>query len=166
MKTFYTTLSLLTTAALGYAVYFDYQRRNNFEFRRSIHKKALDFKKQQEVKEVEAAKQKLLEIQNYVITGLAKDPLPTGAAAGGEDNSAYFQKLVEDGEKLASQPGMAMEAAFSFYKALCIFPNPVNLLSIYQRSVPAPIYETIALMIAAMPPANVATMMPGQDNIE
>ncbi len=34
-----------------------------------------------------------------------------------------------------------MDAALCFYKALAVYPNPTDILGIYQRSVPEEVYE-------------------------
>ncbi|CEP61544.1 TOM complex receptor protein TOM20 LALA0_S03e05226g [Lachancea lanzarotensis] len=150
--------SVTAVAALaGYAVYFDHQRRNNPSFRKSLKRK-LKKHAEEEKQEKERAKQlKLAQVGEYLSAELAKDPVSTDPA----QRETVFTTNVELGEKLASVPGNELEAASKFYKALSVYPNPADLLGIYQRSVPEAVYEYIVLMIAIMPPVNVSTFLSG-----
>lgn len=38
-------------------------------------------------------------------------------------------------------PGSHLDAALSFYRALRIYPSPVELVMIYQKTVPPPIFQ-------------------------
>ena len=146
-----------TVAIAGYAAYFDHQRRNNPEFRKSLKRK-LKKHAEQEKEEKERAKQlKLAHVGEFLTAELAKDPVSTDPA----QRETVFTTNVEMGEKLASVPGNELEAALKFYKALSVYPNPADLLGIYQRSVPEAVYEYIVLMIAIMPPVNVSTFLSG-----
>ena len=41
-----------------------------------------------------------------------------------------------------------MEAALAFYKALKVYPQPKDLISIYDKTVPKDILEVLAEMVA------------------
>lgn len=41
-----------------------------------------------------------------------------------------------------------MEAAFCFYKALKVYPQPRDLITIYDKTVPKPVIDILAEMIA------------------
>ncbi|CCE65745.1 hypothetical protein TPHA_0M01700 [Tetrapisispora phaffii CBS 4417] len=141
----------------GYAIYFDYQRRNNLMFRKNLkkeHKKQMKAAKQQQE---EDKQKKLKEVGDSLAKELATDPIPTAPA----EREAAFATNVEMGERLASVPGKEMESACKFYKALSVYPSPADLLGIYQRSVPESIYELIVLMIAVYPPTNIASIING-----
>lgn len=44
-----------------------------------------------------------------------------------------------------------MEAALCFYKALKVYPQPGDLIQIYDKTVPKPILDILAEMIASDP---------------
>lgn len=41
-----------------------------------------------------------------------------------------------------------VEAAFSFYKALKVYPQPGDLITIYDKTVPKPVLDILADMVA------------------
>ena len=43
---------------------------------------------------------------------------------------------------------MKMEAALSFYKALKVYPSPGDLITIYDKTVPKPVLDILAEMVA------------------
>lgn len=48
-----------------------------------------------------------------------------------------------------------MEAALCFYKALKVYPQPKDLISIYDKTVPKPVIDILAEMIAQDPTISV-----------
>ena len=48
-----------------------------------------------------------------------------------------------------------IEAALCFYKALKVYPQPKDLISIYDKTVPKPIIDILAEMIALDPTISV-----------
>ena len=44
-----------------------------------------------------------------------------------------------------------VEAALCFYKALKVYPQPSDLISIYDKTVPKPVIDILAEMIASDP---------------
>jgi import receptor subunit TOM20 len=81
-----------------------------------------------------------------------------------EQSEAYFMGQVNLGEQLSSQgqspaglfarpipdfffffgiagPNSALQAALCFYRALRVYPSPVELIVIYQKTVPEPIFK-------------------------
>ncbi len=90
-----------------------------------------------------------------------------------EDKEAFFmnevsrgETLIQDGENLffyikkishteiligSSQ----VEAALCFYKALKVYPQPKDLISIYDKTVPKPVIDILAEMIALDPSISV-----------
>ncbi|GFZ52104.1 hypothetical protein JCM24511_09877 [Saitozyma sp. JCM 24511] len=144
-----TQIALLTAATavtglVGYAVYFDYMRRNNPEFRKNIrkqHKKlaaeAETRAKEERERNTKALRAALVEIQ------MEDQPVSP------EQQEAYFQEQVAEGEKLASQgPDLYVEAATHFYRALRVYPQPVELLMIYQKVVPPPVFALLLELTA------------------
>ncbi|WWC90425.1 uncharacterized protein L201_005360 [Kwoniella dendrophila CBS 6074] len=133
------TAAVAVTGFLGYAVYFDYMRRNSPEFRKSLkrqHKKLAVAAEQQSKAEKErnskALKLALLEIQLEA------------APSSPEQQEAYFQEQVAEGEKYAAMgPEYHVKSASHFYRALRVYPQPLELLGIYQRVVPAPVWALL-----------------------
>lgn len=48
-----------------------------------------------------------------------------------------------------------VEAALCFYKALKVYPSPRDLISIYDKTVPKPVIDILAEMIAIDPTIDV-----------
>ncbi|KAK5778523.1 Tom20 family protein PWA37_000219 [Arxiozyma heterogenica] len=139
----------------GYAVWFDYQRRNNAEFRKNLRQRAKKQKKKDELEAMEAKKARVSAVLQFLSEELEKDPISTDPT----EMEKVFTTNVEYGERLSMVPGNEMEAAVKFYKALAVYPNPADLLGIYQRTIPENIYEYIVIMIAVIPPANITSFI-------
>ncbi|GAA6002872.1 hypothetical protein JCM10207_001876 [Rhodosporidiobolus poonsookiae] len=138
------TTGVLAAATVGYAVYFDYQRRNNPVFRKKLlreHKK-LDkkIKVQEEVgaKEIKQALERAVQL-------VKNEPVPKSA----EGKEQYFMEQVALGEQLAARsPEFYVASALSFYKALKVYPAPQELLMIYQKTQPAAVFDLIMELIS------------------
>ncbi|KAI8087048.1 mitochondrial outer membrane translocase complex, subunit Tom20 domain-containing protein [Gilbertella persicaria] len=135
---------VLTTLGLGYLVYFDSQRRSNPEFRRQLRrerKKAVKEAKEAEKSSTES-KLKLIE---RVIVECARENYPTSP----EQKEKYFMEQVAAGEALCGQgPQYYDDAILPFYKALKVYPAPMELIMIYQKTIPEPVFQTIASILA------------------
>ncbi|ODV65428.1 protein import receptor MAS20, partial [Hyphopichia burtonii NRRL Y-1933] len=77
----------------------------------------------------------------------------------GKEN--YFMEQVSIGEKKATE-GSVVDAALCFYKALEVYPNPTDILGVYQKTVPQDVYEAIIMMIALRPPASISNVLGDQ----
>ncbi|CAL9732415.1 mitochondrial import receptor subunit Tom20p [Monosporozyma unispora] len=148
--------ALLTGAAaalavLGYAAYFDYQRRTDPAFRQQLKKRAKKQRKEAKQKENASQKAKQEEIVRFLTNELVKDP-PSNASP--ENVQTLFMTYVSEGEKLCTIPGEEMNAAVKFYKALTIYPRPGDLLNIYEKTIPPYIWEDVVLMLEQLPPVN------------
>ncbi len=67
-----------------------------------------------------------------------------------EDKEAYFMAQLQMGETLAAKgPVFYEKAATCFYKALRIYPEPMNLLMIFQQSLPEPVLAIVMEKMAA-----------------
>jgi mitochondrial import receptor subunit TOM20 len=79
-----------------------------------------------------------------------------------QEKEAYFMSHVSMGEQLSAQgiryllfacslinswigPDFYLAAAMSFYRALRVYPAPVELIVIYQKTVPEPIFKVHSL---------------------
>lgn len=152
-----TITTIAATALVGYAVYFDYNRRNSPAFRKSLKKKAAKQEKQAAKAQEQSKKSKLDEIKKALADDLEANPIPTDLA----EKESFFMQQVALGEQLGQLPDKKVDAAICFYKALAVYPNPTDILGIYQRSIPEEVYELVVMLIAVQPPASVTNILGG-----
>ncbi|EEU40342.1 mitochondrial import receptor subunit tom20 [Fusarium solani] len=139
------TASVVTAAAaiVGYAAYFDYQRRNQAEFRRNLRRN--------ERKQARAAKEEAeasTQQQRKNIRVRVEEAKEEGFPTGVEEREAFFNEQVMAGEMLSQDPSKTLESALAFYKGLKVYPAPGDLIRIYDSTVPKPILDILAEMIA------------------
>lgn len=154
----YSIGALAAAAVVGYCVYFDYSRRNSPEFRRKLKKSVKKYKKQQVAKEESDKKAKFLSIKNKLTEALESDPLPTDLEA----KQTYFLQNVGLGEQFSASPDTQEESAICFYKAVAVHPQPAQLLSVLQTTLPERIYELFVFLIAVQPPTSLTSIL-GED---
>lgn len=157
--------AVAAVSATSYVLYFDHQRRSNPTFRKDLKKRAKKEEKKVKLDKQMAQADKLQVIAKFLEEELRKDPIPTDV----NEKQSAFNVNIELGDRLVAAPGSELEAAAKFYKALTVYPNPADLLGIYQKSLPENIYENLVLMIAALPPANISTFLggaPSQSEVE
>ena len=125
------TAGTLAAGALAYAVYFDYRRRSDPEFRRSLKKQ---HKKVQKAKEEEgkAAEQGQKERIKQAVIEANEDGFPRDP----EETEGYFMQEVAKGEGMCQDGSDPVDAALCFYKALKVYPQPRELITIYDKTVP------------------------------
>ncbi|KAG0782890.1 hypothetical protein G6F16_008923 [Rhizopus arrhizus] len=132
-------VGVAATACLGYMLYFDYQRRNN-----PVLKKKIKKEKKKAEKEVKKAQEKVklntIQIIESVIEAASEETLPSTP----EEKEKYFMQQVALGEGLCNQ-GEAFynDAVLPFYLALRVYPAPMELIMIYQKTVPEPVFQMI-----------------------
>jgi import receptor subunit TOM20 len=139
----------IATGLLAYAVYFDHKRRNDPQFRKQLKKESKRTEKQaKEEAEAHGAEQK--KAIREAVERANEEGFPTDT----EEVEAYFMQEVAQGEGMV-QKGMAqclmlvvgrsanfvegadnVEAALCFYRALKVYPNPRELINIYDKTVP------------------------------
>lgn len=127
----------------AYAVYFDYQRRADPNFRRNLRKN----ERLQHRAEKTAAEQETVQ-QRQAIKQAVADAKEEGFPADVEQREAYFLQQVSEGETLSGDPNAALDAALAFYKGLKVYPTPGDLINIYDKTVPKPVLDILAEMIA------------------
>ncbi|KAJ3923734.1 hypothetical protein F5877DRAFT_63040 [Lentinula edodes] len=143
------TTSVLTIAGIAvlsiaaYAVYFDYKRRNDVEFRRKLKKE-----KKRVDKSIASSKASLPSSPDAVGVDELREALEQVKAEqvpiSPEQKEAYFMTQVASGEQLSLQgPMFSLPAALAFYRALRVYPSPVELMVIYQKTVPEPIFKLV-----------------------
>ncbi|KAK3688364.1 MAS20 protein import receptor [Podospora appendiculata] len=137
------TAAALATGVLAYAVWFDYRRRSQPEFRRQLRRNL----KKQERAEKEHAQQSIQQ-QRESIKHAVDDAKDEGFPTSSEEKEAYFLEQVQAGEILGADPSKIVDAALAFYKALKVYPTPGDLIGIYDKTVAKPILDVLAEMIA------------------
>ncbi|KJX93520.1 mitochondrial import receptor subunit tom-20 like protein [Zymoseptoria brevis] len=142
--------AVLATAAVGYAIYFDNKRRSDPEFRKYLKKQHKKVSKLDEAASAAAERSQKEKISSVVAAaneeGFPRDP---------EDTEAYFMQEVARGESMCTDGSDPVDAALCFYKALKVYPQPRELISIYDKTVPKPILDILAEMIAVDPSISV-----------
>ncbi|PHH78637.1 hypothetical protein CDD83_3949 [Cordyceps sp. RAO-2017] len=133
----------VTAAALAYAAYFDYRRRSQADFRRDLRRSERR-QARAEKEEAEASKRRRRDAIKIKVDEAKAEGFPTGV----EEREAFFNEQVNTGEILSSDPAMAVESALAFYKGLKVYPAPGDLIKIYDSTVPKPILDILAEMIA------------------
>ncbi|KAI5806759.1 putative mitochondrial import receptor subunit [Peziza echinospora] len=140
------TTTAATVLTLGVdAIYFDYKRRNDPEFRKALRRDRKKYVKVQKQQEAAASAQQrdaiahaLLQVE---IEGFPEDV---------DQKEAFFMNEVAQGEGLCQEgPERALDAALCFYKALKVYPQPKDLISIYDKTVPKHVLDILAEMIAS-----------------
>ncbi|KNZ76044.1 Mitochondrial import receptor subunit tom20 [Termitomyces sp. J132] len=139
----------LLSGALAYAYYFDYKRRNDAEFRKNLRKE-----KKRVSKAVAQSKESL---QSAKVDGqpstfeealelVRKEEPP----ASPEEKESYFMSQVAMGEQLSAKgPSHYLAAATCFYRAMKVYPSPMELMVIYEQTLPQPIVTVVIQMMSA-----------------
>ncbi|KAG9242561.1 mitochondrial import receptor subunit tom-20 [Calycina marina] len=144
------SVGTFATGLLAYAVYFDHKRRNDPNFRKQLKKESR--------KQLRAAKEEA-EAESLRARGLARQKVDEAKEEGfpeeSDEKEAYFMQEVQRGEEMSSDGSMSLESALAFYKALKVYPTPGDLISIYDKTVPKPVLDILAEMIAADADLNV-----------
>ncbi|KAJ5584819.1 mitochondrial import receptor subunit (Tom20) [Penicillium hispanicum] len=131
------------TGLLAYAVYFDHKRQTDPDFRKSLKRNNRRLAKA--VKEEEEAQGAQ---QREAIKAAVQRAKDEGFPADLEEKESYFMSQVAKGEGLCAEGNEQIEAALAFYKALKVYPQPKDLISIYDKTVPKEVLEILAEMVA------------------
>ncbi|KAE8036864.1 hypothetical protein FH972_009497 [Carpinus fangiana] len=137
------TVGVITTSALAYAIYFDHKRRNDPDFRKSLKREG---RRQAKAAKIEQEQQGKEERQR--LRDLVDEAFEEGVPDTAEEKEQVFMLEVGEGEKLCNDPTKVKEAALCFFRALKVYPNPQELMTIYDKTVPKPVLDAIAEMIA------------------
>ncbi|PGH14525.1 hypothetical protein AJ79_03018 [Helicocarpus griseus UAMH5409] len=132
----------ILTGFLAYAIYFDYKRRADPEFRRNLKRDNRRLARAvREETEAQGARQ-IAEIKQTV-----DEAKEEGFPADPEAKEAYFMGQIAQGEQLAANGSLNLEAALCFYRALKVYPQPKDLIAIYDSTVPKDVLEILAEMV-------------------
>ncbi|KAH9977752.1 hypothetical protein BGW80DRAFT_1284013 [Lactifluus volemus] len=140
-----TTLAVLAVSGLGalaYAIYFDHKRRTDAQFRKRLRreKKKVDKSVAQTAESNPTPDNASIPTEDIIaaMKSVKDDQVPTTP----EEREKYFMSHVEKGEQLCAKgPEFAIEAALAFFRALRVYPSPVELIMIFQTTVPEPIFK-------------------------
>lgn len=86
----------------SYAAYFDYKRRNDLEFRKSLKKAAVKQGKAEKVAAEKGAKEMEVAVKAAVLEANIEVEAFKRSVTGAEQGEAYFMQNVGNGEVLAS----------------------------------------------------------------
>lgn len=131
------------TGLLAYAIYFDYQRRNNPEFRRALMR---DARRQARIARDENEAQG--KRQREEIKAAVQEALDEGFPTDIEEKEAFFLQQISQGEGMANDGSDPIGAALCFYKGLKVYPEPRSLIGIYDNTVPKNVLEILAQMVS------------------
>lgn len=107
----------------------------------------------------EAGKSELrARIQKALKESLENDPLPEDL----QEREKFFTAEVQRADEL-SNGGEAehLNASLAFYRSLRVYPNPVELLNIYDKTLKEPIMDIVRIMILLEPPPAIASALGG-----
>ncbi|RKP34357.1 hypothetical protein BJ085DRAFT_23803 [Dimargaris cristalligena] len=136
-------LGTLGAAGLAYVVYFDYKRRNDPTFRRKLKREKKKALKDQEEKDSMSQSQLVVSIER-ALTKALEEPFPADPTM----KEKMFMECVAEGEKFVAMGETGFEnAAIVFYRALKVYPDPVELIMIYQKTVPQSVLSIIMGML-------------------
>ncbi|KAG2156380.1 hypothetical protein DEU56DRAFT_867816 [Suillus clintonianus] len=141
-----TTILTVASVALGgvlaYAVYFDHKRRTDANFRKQLRKEKKRVKKSQTPSESGQTATGGVDPNELrsALESVRNEEVPPGP----EEKEQYFMKQVGMGEQLCAQgPVFHLPAAMCFYRALRVYPSPVELIVIYEKTVPPPVFQLV-----------------------
>ncbi|KAI9001373.1 MAS20-domain-containing protein [Trametes punicea] len=149
------TSTILTVAAVtvlsglvAYAVYFDYKRRHDTEFRKKLRKEKKKVTKQTKQAEAESQAASLVSAAEVkaTILKIQEEELPVSP----DEKEAYFLMQVQVGEQMAQRgPAFYLPAAAAFFRALRVYPSPVEFIMMVQSTLPAPIFKIFMELVNA-----------------
>ncbi|KAF2772903.1 protein import receptor MAS20 [Teratosphaeria nubilosa] len=143
--------AVVATGCLAYALYFDHRRRSDPEFRKSLKKQHKKIAKSSELEAKASERSQKQRIKNAVDEA-AREGFPTDP----EETEGFFMQEVARGEGMCGDGSDPVEAALCFYRALKVYPQPRELINIYDKTVPKPILDILAEMIAVDPSISVS----------
>ncbi|KIY51648.1 MAS20-domain-containing protein [Fistulina hepatica ATCC 64428] len=137
------TIAVLTVVGglVAYAVYFDYKRRNDPTFRKKLRKckskRRAEKVASESTPDVSSSGVPPEELRE-ALQQIKQQPLPTKP----EELESLFMSQISMGEGLAVQgPSFYLQSALCFYRALSVYPAPLELIVIYQKTLQPPVFE-------------------------
>ncbi|KAF8969371.1 hypothetical protein BDZ97DRAFT_1915330 [Flammula alnicola] len=143
----YLTVAAVTLAAgvAAYAVYFDYKRRNDAEFRKKLKKEKKRVQKVvAETKQSEASSSTTSGVTPASLREAIQQIRTEEGPRTPQEQEQFFMTQVAIGEKLAGEgPQSYLPAAMAFFRALRVYPAPVELIVIYEKTIIEPVFKLI-----------------------
>lgn len=137
------SVGTVVTGILAYAVYFDYKRRSDPEFRKALKRDARrQARMAKEARDVQGKQ------QQQAIKRAVEEAEAEGFPTDIEEREAFFMKEVAEGEARNGEGSDPVGAALCFYKALKVYPEPKTLINIYDNTVSKDVLEILAAMCA------------------
>lgn len=136
------TASTVVTGLIAYALYFDYRRRTDPEFRRQLKR---DSKKSQRAAKLEA--EASTRARRDEIRALVEQVNSEQSNNSVEGNEQIFMEEVSKGEALLADEAKSMEAALCFFRALKVYPTPEELINIYDKTVPKVCFHMLEYLL-------------------
>ncbi|QSL66705.1 hypothetical protein MERGE_001089 [Pneumocystis wakefieldiae] len=136
-------LSSALAFGIGYAIHFDYKRRNDAAFRRKLRR---DKKKLSRAQKAEAQHQEevLAQAIRKAYHEVQRCTLPHLV----EEREQFFMQEVAKGEGLYAQGSHKfIEAASCFFRALKVYPNQMELMVIYEKTIPKEVNAIIVKLL-------------------
>ncbi|KAI1786676.1 MAS20-domain-containing protein [Ganoderma leucocontextum] len=141
------TSTVFTAAAVtvlgglvAYAVYFDYKRRNDTDFRKKLRKEKKKVTKQ--TQQAQAAAESTSEISPAAIKDALLKIREEEVPPTPDEKEGYFMMQVQIGDQLVQKgPSFYLPAACAFFRALRVYPSPVEFIMMVQSTLPAPIFK-------------------------
>lgn len=155
------TIAAVATGVIAYAVYFDYRRRSQPEFRRHLRRN-----ERRQVRAEKDQEQMHTQAQRQLIKRAVDQAKDEGFPTDAEEKEAYFLEQVQNGEILGADPTKVVEAALAFYKGLKVYPTPGDLINIYDKAVSKPILDVLAEMIAYDGTLKIGSSYTGQGSVD
>ncbi|TBU49006.1 MAS20-domain-containing protein [Dichomitus squalens] len=149
------TSTVLTVGAVtvlsglvAYAVYFDYKRRNDSDFRKKLRKEKKKVTKQ--TQQAQAASEAASEVSPAAIKQALAKIREEEIPATPDDKEGYFMMQVQIGDQLVQKgPSFYLPAACAFFRALRVYPSPVEFIMMVQSTLPAPIFKIFMELVNA-----------------
>ncbi|RKP24728.1 MAS20 protein import receptor-domain-containing protein, partial [Syncephalis pseudoplumigaleata] len=136
-------VGVLALLGVGYAIYFDHKRRSDPKFRRKLKRQRKRAEKEHKLKEDVGE----MATANIIASALARcddETAPTSV----EGKEKYFMDQIALGESLLPRGQAAYEdAAVHFYRAFRVYPSPMELLMILQKTLPNELFQIVMGMM-------------------
>jgi len=75
-------------------------------------------------------------LQKQRVKQTIEDAIAEGFPTDADEKEALFMEEVGAGERMSSLGADPMESALHFYRAMKVYPQPIELLGIYEKTVP------------------------------
>lgn len=121
----------LSLGVVGYALWFDHRRRYDVEFRKKLKRQSKKASKEQQ-EAAKAAERSQKDRIREAVAAAREEGFPRNP----DETEQYFMREVGEGEKKCQDGSDPVDAALCFYRALKVYPQPRDLMDIYDKTVP------------------------------